>query len=296
MQNSTLQSSTVVFLNNANNAEISSITAKIEKDFLQKHSLHRVTTGFEQEFYLSTSPSVKILDEISKIDGIFEVKKELGENQFEITTIPQVGFVESCGIIQNFRVFAREICEKNDIEISFSATQSEILPPSSLQISVCLYETSANEILELNSKTLQQIVQNVTENLPASTLLISQNENCFKRTANWNFVKNFKNSPTHATWGIENRTVALRIAKVPNITGKRLELRTPSSLANPYFVAIAFLISALSTAEHFHEQTFIDSHTSNAKPLPKSQIEAEKLFTNSKIKQKLKHYFQKNGI
>jgi glutamine synthetase len=295
MQNNTAQN-TIDFLKHANYGEISSVISKIEKDFLQKHSLHRVTTGFEQEFYLSTSPSVEILDEISKIDGIFEVKKELGDNQFEITTIPQVGFVESCRIIQNFRVVAREICAKHKIEISFSATQSEILPPSSLQISVCLYETSANKILEFDSKALQQIVQNVTENIPASTLLVSQNENCFERTTNWNFVKIFKNSPTHATWGTENRTVALRIAKVPNKTGKRLEFRTPSSLANPYFVAIAFLISTLSTAEHFHEQTFIDSHTSNAKPLPNSQNEAEKLFTNSKIEQKLKHYFQKNGI
>ena len=121
MQNNTAQN-TIDFLKHANYGEISSVISKIEKDFLQKHSLHRVTTGFEQEFYLSTSPSVEILDEISKIDGIFEVKKELGDNQFEITTIPQVGFVESCRIIQNFRVVAREICAKHKIEISFSAT------------------------------------------------------------------------------------------------------------------------------------------------------------------------------
>ncbi len=291
-----MQNSTIDFLNNSNYGAISSIISKIEQEFLIENQLHRVTTGFEQEFYLSTTPSVKILDEISKIDGIFEVKKELGLNQFEVTTIPQVGFVESCRIIQNFRIIAKEVCEKNNIEISFSAIQSEKLPPSSLQISVCLYTTSKNEILNLESKTLQQIVQNVTENLLSSTLLVSQNENCFERIANWEFVKQFKNSPTRATWGTENRTVALRIAKVTNETGKRLEFRTPSSLANPYFVAIAFLISALSKAEHFHEQTFVDSHISNAKQLPKSQNEAEKNFTNSKIEQKLKHYFQKNGI
>ena len=291
-----MQNSTIDSLNHANHWQISSVICSIEHDFLHKFSLHRVTTGFEQEFYLSSLPSPECLDEIRRIDGIFEIKSELGENQFEITTIPQVGFLKSCDIIQNFRVISQKICEKHHIEISFSATQSEILPPSSLQISVCLCENSGDEILDFESKTLQQIVQNITENLPESTLLVSQTENCLKRIANLNFVRQFKNSPTHATWGIENRTVALRIAKIPNKFGKRLEYRTPSSLANPYFIAIAFLISAISKAENFHAQTFVDSHTSHAKPLPKSQNEAQTLFTNSKIEQKLKHYFQKHGI
>jgi glutamine synthetase len=291
-----MQNSTINFLNNANNGEISAIISNIENDLLHEFSLDHFTTGFEQELYLSSSPLPEILDEISKIDGIFEIKKELGLSQFEVTTIPQVGFIASCKIIENFRIIAKEICKKHKIQVSFSATQNKILPPSSLQMSICLYESSKNEILDFENKTLQQIVQNATENLPASMFLVLQNENCFERIANWEFVRQFKNSPTHATWGTENRTVAMRIAKVPSKFGKRLELRTPSSLANPYFVAIAFLISALSKAENFHEQAFVDSHTTNAKPLPKSQIEAEKLFTNSKIEQKLKNYFQKHGI
>ncbi len=291
-----MQNSIIYSLNQVNHGQISSVISSIEQDFLHEFSLHRITTGFEQEFYLSSVPSPEILEEISGIDGIFEIKSELGANQFEITTIPQIGFLKSCEIIHNFRVISQKICEKHHIEISFSATQSEILPPSSLQISVCLYEDSTGGILDFESKILQEIAENLTENTPDVTALVSQTENCLKRIANLNFVRQFKNSPTHATWGTENRTVALRIAKIPNNSGKRLEYRTPSSLANPYFIAIAFLISAISKAENFHAQTFVDSHTSHAKPLPKSQNEAQTLFTNSKIEQKLKHYFQKHGI
>ena len=120
-----MQNSTIDFLNNANNGEISAIISNIEKDLLHEFALDHFTTGFEQEFYLSSSPLPEILDEISKIDGIFEVKKELGLNQFEVTTIPQVGFIASCKIIENFRIIAKEICKKHKIH---SADWDRYLP------------------------------------------------------------------------------------------------------------------------------------------------------------------------
>lgn len=289
-----MQSSIANFLLNATHSKLTPAIVDIEQDFLRQHNLSHITTGFEQEFYLE-NPSTQLLETLSQIDGVHEVKPELGENQFEITTIPQVGLVKSCEIVENFRIKARDICETHGTKISFSATISNALPPSSLQLSACFFEKNSNEPLNSTSEILQKIVQNIVDSLPFVAVLTCPTPNCFERIANHNFVRQFKNSPTHATWGVENRTVALRIAQIPDV-GKRLEYRIPSAFASVECVAIAFLLSSIVSANDYHLQTFIDSHTSNAPILPCLQNEAMQLFCGSKIEKKLQYYLQKNGI
>ncbi len=280
---------------NLSQHKLNIIVDNIERDFLSDHALNYVTTGFEQEFYLSCVPSSDVLQKLAEIDGIAEVKSELGENQFEITTIPQIGFVKSCDIIVNFRKKAQHICNENDMKISFLAVAKSNNPPSSLQLSVVFYEENREKSLDYTHKTLHKIVQNAVGNLPYVTILTSQTENCFERIANYAFVRQFKNSPTHATWGVENRTVAIRIAKIPD-GSRRLEYRTPSSCADPHRVAIAFLLSAIIKTTQKYPQTFVDSCTSNEPHLPRTNADAIRIFSGSYFEKKLQYYLQKHGI
>lgn len=56
-------------------------------------------------------------------------------------------------------------------------------------------------------------------------------------------------APTHATWGVENRTTALRLIK-GNAETQRIEYRLGSADANPYFALAAAIGSGLYGIEH----------------------------------------------
>jgi glutamine synthetase len=70
--------------------------------------------------------------------------------------------------------------------------------------------------------------------LPELTALLSPSINAYKRMIDGSFAGN------RVSWGYDNRSVAVR-ALDPGREGARLELRTPSSDANPYFVVAASL-------------------------------------------------------
>jgi glutamine synthetase len=74
--------------------------------------------------------------------------------------------------------------------------------------------------------------------LPEFLLMLAPNINSFKRLAPGAFA------PIAATWGIENRTCAIRV--IPGRpSAQRIELRVPGSDSNPYLVASALLGAAL---------------------------------------------------
>ncbi|MFU8814201.1 MAG: glutamine synthetase family protein [Pseudomonadales bacterium] len=74
--------------------------------------------------------------------------------------------------------------------------------------------------------------------LPELLLMLAPNINSFKRLAPGAFA------PIAATWGVENRTCAIRV--IPGRASvQRIELRAPGSDSNPYLVATCLLASAL---------------------------------------------------
>ncbi len=62
--------------------------------------------------------------------------------------------------------------------------------------------------------------------------------NCYKRYKQWSFA------PTNATWGVENRTVAVRVKGLKG-EGAHLENRTPGGASNPYLVMAAILAAGI---------------------------------------------------
>jgi glutamine synthetase len=74
----------------------------------------------------------------------------------------------------------------------------------------------------------------LVERLPELTAILSPSINAYKRMIDGSFASN------RVSWGEDNRSVAVR-ALDSGREGARLELRTPSSDANPYFVVAASL-------------------------------------------------------
>jgi glutamine synthetase len=82
----------------------------------------------------------------------------------------------------------------------------------------------------------------VVAHLPELTALLSPSINAYKRMIDGSFAGN------RVSWGHDNRSVAVR-ALDPGGRAARLELRTPSSDANPYFVVASSLHSGAEGIE-----------------------------------------------
>jgi glutamine synthetase len=87
------------------------------------------------------------------------------------------------------------------------------------------------------SETQRYAVGGLQRLLPELLLMLAPNVNSFKRLAPGAFA------PIAATWGIENRTCAIRV--IPGKpSAQRIELRAPGSDSNPYLVAACLLAAA----------------------------------------------------
>ena len=74
--------------------------------------------------------------------------------------------------------------------------------------------------------------------LPALTAFFAPTVNCGKRFKLWSFA------PTNATWGLENRTVAIRVKGLAG-AGLHTENRVPCGASNPYLVGAAAIAAGL---------------------------------------------------
>jgi len=100
----------------------------------------------------------------------------------------------------------------------------------------------AGENIFCNQTMLQSAVAGCLEAFEASTLLFAPYTNSFER-----FVAG-AHAPTAATWGYENRTVALRIPSGP-AAARRIEHRVAGGDANPYLLFAAIFGAALEGIE-----------------------------------------------
>jgi glutamine synthetase len=93
------------------------------------------------------------------------------------------------------------------------------------------------------SKVMQHYVAGQVALLPAITALIAPTINSYKRMVRGAW------SPTLATWGVDNRTTALRvILGSPNST--RVEFRFAAADMNPYIAMAASVAAGLYGIEH----------------------------------------------
>ncbi len=269
----------------------------VERAFLKQFNLSKITAGFELEFYFFSKPTQLLLDEISRIPFLYEVKSELGDNQYEVTTVPCTSLLELCDMIYIIRHQIDVISNQHNNRACFSAVFNENQPPSGMQFNVSVNAIHTSLPLSHSSIVLMRILQNMMSSIGSMVYIACPTVECIQRVANHNFVKKFKNSPTHITWGMENRTVAVRLTSIPNSTfGSRIEHRLASPLANPYHLALAIMSSSLCPSNVYFPQTFIDSIHSTASSLAITHLQAIEEFTGSDLLKKMKNFCKKNAL
>jgi glutamine synthetase len=141
-----------------------------------------------------------------------------------------------------FKTAVKEICARHGVLPTFMAKWNKELPGCSGHLHQSLWTLDGQPAFRDArdprgmSKTMQHYVAGQLALMPAMTALIAPTINSYKRMVRGAW------SPTMASWGVENRTCALRVIPgSPSAT--RVEYRFAAADMNPY-IAIAASVAA----------------------------------------------------
>lgn len=178
----------------------------------------------------------QIFDELAgagvEIEGMHT---ETGPGVYECA-LRYAGGLEAADRAALFKTAVKEIASRHGLTACFMAKWSADLPGCSGHVHVSLWdEASGHNRFRYGpgpGADLQRFVGGVVAGLPELTVLAAPTVNAYKRlvTNTW--------APTTATWGVENRTTAVRV--IPGgPASTRVEFRLPGADANPYLALAA---------------------------------------------------------
>ena len=183
-----------------------------------------------------------------------------------------------------FKTATKEICSRHGVMPCFMAKWNKELPGCSGHLHQSLWSLSGEPAFpdprspRAMSKTFQHYVAGQVALMPAFTALIAPTINSYKRMVRGAW------SPTMATWGMDNRTTALRvIGGSPGAT--RVEYRFAAADINPYIAMAASVASGLYGIEKelpLPPETQGNGYEAKADPLPSTLREATAKLSESK--------------
>lgn len=147
-----------------------------------------------------------------------------------------------------FKTAVKEIACQHGILASFMAKINENLPGCSGHVHQSLWKANTNLFYDAGqpqqmSKIMQQYLAGQLYCLPYILPMVAPTINSYKRLVEGAWA------PTTVTWGIDNRTVALR-ALTGSSKSCRLETRVVGSDTNPYLAIAACLAAGLYGIKH----------------------------------------------
>lgn len=145
-----------------------------------------------------------------------------------------------------FKTFAKVLLQQNGLMGTFMAKWHNNYPGQSGHIHLSLERDGKNEFFSDSpdgmSATFRHFVAGQVALLPELLAMVCSTVNSYRR-----LVPGFW-APTHAAWGIENRTTAVRAIVAGSAS--RSEYRIGPADANPYLAMAAALASGLYGIEH----------------------------------------------
>ncbi|MEK0084530.1 glutamine synthetase family protein [Benzoatithermus flavus] len=138
-----------------------------------------------------------------------------------------------------FKRTLRQAALKHGIYATFMAKPMENEPGSSMHVhqSVYSFETGRNLFSNADgeaSELFHWFIGGLQKFLPAAMPLLAPNVNSYRRLRRWS------TAPINVHWGIENRTVGLRVP-ISSPDSRRVENRIAGADANPYLAIAASL-------------------------------------------------------
>jgi glutamine synthetase len=148
-----------------------------------------------------------------------------------------------------FKTFTKVLAQKNGLMATFMARWSKDWPGQSGHIHISLKDLAGKPVFHDAAKphgmtdVMRWFVGGQQKLMPELLAMIAPTVNSYTR-----LIPGFW-APTDATWGVDNRTCALRV--IPgSAKSQRVEYRVAAADANPYVVLSAALASGLWGIEH----------------------------------------------
>jgi glutamine synthetase len=161
---------------------------------------------------------------------------ETGPGVWEAALAPADG-LEGADRAALFKTFAKSYFARRQLIATFMAKWSMAVPGQSGHFHCSLIggdgsnRFSAPDAEHGMSELQRQALAGVLKYLPQWLVMLAPTINSYTRLVPGAWA------PTAATWGVENRTAAVRL--IPGGEGQRLEVRVPGADSNPYLVAAA---------------------------------------------------------
>jgi glutamine synthetase len=168
---------------------------------------------------------------------------EFSPGQFEITLLHSTA-LDAADRAFRFRTMVKEVAHRGGLLATFMGKPLEEESGSGLHLHVSLHDEQHTNLFEQPEEEAgisilaRQYVAGVLAHAPGLMAILAPTINAYKRLVPNSFV------PLAATWGLDNRTVFVR---VPPARGKhtRLEVRGADASANPYLATAAVLLAGL---------------------------------------------------
>jgi glutamine synthetase len=184
-----------------------------------------------------------------------------------------------------FKTAVKEIAARFGIMPSFMAKWNGQLPGCSGHTHLSLWRDGTNAFHDENdplkmSATFRSFLAGVLRALPEILPFFAPTVNSYKRLVDGYWA------PTKVTWGIDNRTTALRV--IPgSAKSTRVEVRVPGSDINPYLAVAAAVGAGLYGIENqlplTAEAVKGSAYNAEAERLPRSLQAATERMTDSEI-------------
>lgn len=221
-----------------------------EKNFENLTPLSRGPSGYsvlrttqKSEFYRA------ILDGCATAGiPIESLHEETGEGVLEAAIAVDTG-MQAADRAALFKVCTKLIANKHEKVATFMAKCNAAWPGQSGHIHVSLQDKSGAPVFfdqtapDSISETMRYFIGGQQRLMPEVLATVAPTINSYRR-----LVPGFW-APTSATWGIENRTGALRVIG-GSASSQRVEYRVASADANPYLALAAAVASGLWGIEH----------------------------------------------
>jgi glutamine synthetase len=229
---------------------------------------YRFRVGYEYEFYLRSAttgeplyPGIQIFATLrNEFDGAFirqiirdlhaidvdivTSNAEYGPGQQEINFAPGWG-IGAADMAFSFKQAVKEIARQHGYVASFMTKPYAGQSASGCHFHHALFRApdGANAFDDPSapdglSAVARQFIAGQIAHAPGLMALFAPTVNCAKRYRLYSFA------PTNATWGLENRTVGLRIKGVRG-ANTHVENRIPCAASNPYLVMAGVLAAGI---------------------------------------------------
>ncbi len=229
------------------------------------------------------------IDTIAKQQGIPAdgALAEASPGQFEINLHHTRNVLSACDHAIQLKRLVRQVAENHGMTATFMAKPYEEYAGSGMHVHISVLDAADHNAFACddgsNSPLLKRALAGMIDLMPASMALLAPNVNAYRRFLPDAFV------PLQASWGHNNRTVALRIP-CGDIDSHRIEYRVAGADANPYLVMAAILAGMLHGIDNqlpLPPAITGNGHEADGNPLPIRQSDALYEFEQSTPLQKL---------